>query len=52
MEYSLKNQFLEVKIASLGAELISMKDLKTNEEYIWQKTLNFGLNLHLCYFLL
>lgn len=41
MEYSLKNQFLEVKIASLGAELISMRDLKTNEEYMWQKDPKF-----------
>ena len=41
MEYTLKNDFLEVKINSFGSELTSIKDLKTNEEYVWQKDPKF-----------
>lgn len=41
MEHTLKNDFLEVKINSFGSELTSIKDLKTNEEYMWQKDPKF-----------
>ena len=41
MKYTLKNDFLEVKINSFGSELASIKDLKTNEEYVWQKDPKF-----------
>ena len=41
MEYILKNDFLEVKINSFGSELTGIKDLKTNEEYVWQKDAKF-----------
>ena len=37
MEYSLKNSLMEIRVESLGAELIGMKDLTTDVEYIWQK---------------
>ena len=37
MEYSLRNSLMEIRIESLGAELIGMKDLTTGIEYIWQK---------------
>lgn len=41
MEYILKNDFLEIKIDSFGSELRSIKDLKTNEEYMWQRDPKF-----------
>lgn len=41
MEYKLKNDFLEVRINSLGSELTGIKDLKTGEEYVWQKAPEF-----------
>lgn len=34
-EYQLKNQELTLKISSLGAEMKSLKDNKTNQEYLW-----------------
>ena len=34
MEYSLRNSLMEIRIESLGAELIGMKDLTTGIEYI------------------
>jgi len=37
MEYSLRNSLMEIRIESLGAELIGMKNLITGIEYIWQK---------------
>ncbi|MDU1910580.1 aldose 1-epimerase family protein [Fusobacterium sp.] len=37
MEYSLRNNLMEIRIESLGAELVGMKDLITDMEYIWQK---------------
>ncbi len=37
MEYRLKNSLLEIRIESLGAELVGIKNLETEEEYIWQK---------------
>lgn len=41
MEHILKNEFLEVRVESFGAELVGIKDLKTNEEYMWQKDPKF-----------
>ncbi|WP_300359691.1 aldose 1-epimerase family protein [Fusobacterium sp.] len=41
MEYTLKNNFLEVRVNSFGSELTGIRDLKTNEEYIWQKDPKF-----------
>ena len=34
-EYQLKNQELTLKISSKGAEMKSLKDNKTNQEYLW-----------------
>lgn len=36
MIYTIKNDFLEVKVNDFGAELWSIKGLKTNTEYLWQ----------------
>lgn len=36
MIYTLKNEFLEVKIATQGAELKSIWSIKNNTEYLWQ----------------
>ena len=33
-EYQLKNQELTLKISSKGAEMKSLKDNKTNQEYL------------------
>ncbi len=41
MEYILKNDFLEVRVNNFGSELTGIKDLKTNEEYVWQKDPKF-----------
>ena len=41
MEYLLRNSELEIKVLSHGAELSGIKDLKTNEEYMWQKDPKF-----------
>lgn len=41
MEHILKNDFLEVRINSFGSELTGIKDIKTNEEYVWQKDPKF-----------
>lgn len=41
MEYVLKNDELEVKVLTHGAELAGIKDLKTNKEYIWQRDPKF-----------
>ena len=41
MEYILKNNFLEIKVNSFGSELTGIKNLKTNEEYVWQKDPKF-----------
>lgn len=41
MEIIIKNDELEVKIDSFGAELISLVDIKKNKEYIWQKNPEF-----------
>ena len=37
MEVLISNKNLEVKINSFGAELISLKNLDKNIEYMWQK---------------
>lgn len=34
-EYQLRNQGLTLKISSTGAEMKSLKDNKTNQEYLW-----------------
>lgn len=41
MEYLLRNSELEIRVLSHGAELSGIKDLKTNEEYMWQKDPKF-----------
>ena len=41
MEYLLRNSELEIRVLSHGAELSRIKDLKTNEEYMWQKDPKF-----------
>lgn len=41
MEYLLRNSELAIRVLSHGAELSGIKDLKTNEEYMWQKDPKF-----------
>lgn len=41
MEHLLKNNELEIRILSKGAELAGIKDIKTGEEYIWQRNPEF-----------
>ena len=36
MRYVLENEKLRVEIDSYGAELKSVKDKLTNQEYMWQ----------------
>lgn len=36
MNYKINNQFLEVTVATKGAELQSVKDLNSKQEYLWQ----------------
>ncbi len=36
MEYTIKNEFLSVTAQTFGAELMSIKNLKNNVEYLWQ----------------
>ena len=36
MEYEIKNQFLNVKINSRGAELASVKSVNSDTEFLWQ----------------
>ena len=36
MEYIIKNQILAVTVSTKGAELMSIKNLKNNTEYLWQ----------------
>ena len=36
MIWTIKNEFLEVQVNDYGAELWSIKGLKTNTEYLWQ----------------
>lgn len=41
MEIILKNEELEVRIDSFGAELVNLIDIKTGREYMWQKDANY-----------
>lgn len=41
MEIKLNNGLLEVRVESFGAELVGLRDLKTNREYMWQKDPKF-----------
>lgn len=41
MELVLKNNLMEVRVESKGAELTGMKDLSTGIEYIWQQDPKF-----------
>jgi len=36
MRYTLKNDFIEIEVKSLGAELTSMKKVSSSYEYLWQ----------------
>lgn len=36
MKYKISNEYLEVEVLSLGAELCSMKKVNSEVEYIWQ----------------
>ncbi len=36
MEYTIKNEFLSVTAQTFGAELMSIKNLKNDTEYLWQ----------------
>ena len=36
MEYNIKNEFLSVTVSTKGAELMSIKNLKNDTEYLWQ----------------
>ena len=47
MEYLLRNSELEIRVLSHGAELSGIKDLKTNEEYMWQKDPKFLSLIHI-----
>lgn len=41
MDYILKNNDLEIKISKHGAELSGIRDIETDEEYMWQKDPEF-----------
>ena len=41
MEFKLKNNAIEVRVESKGAELTGIKDLVTGQEYVWQKDPKF-----------
>lgn len=41
MEIVLNNGILEAKIKSFGAELVGLRDIKLNKEYMWQKDPKF-----------
>ena len=36
MEYLLENEFLQVRVSSLGAELVSVKAKHDGRELLWQ----------------
>ncbi len=36
--YSIKNNYFQVSVKEVGAELCSIKSLKSNKEYIWEGT--------------
>lgn len=41
MELKLNNGLLEVRLESFGAELVGLKDIENNREYMWQKDPKF-----------
>lgn len=41
MELRLNNGLLEVRLESFGAELVGLRDLENNREYMWQKDSKF-----------
>lgn len=41
MNYSIHNQFLQLTVSDLGAELQSVKSVITQQEHLWQGDLNF-----------
>ena len=41
MEIKINNGLLEARIDTLGAELVSLKELNSGMEYIWQKDPKF-----------
>ena len=41
MNYSINNDILKVEISDFGAELQSIKSIKTNTEYLWQADQRF-----------
>lgn len=41
MEFNLKNNAIELRVNSKGAELVGIKDLVTGQEYVWQKDPKF-----------
>lgn len=49
-EYQLKNQELTLKISSKGAEMKSLKDNKTNQEYLWHGDSAYWGRTHRFYF--
>ena len=38
MELRLNNGLLEVRLESFGAELVGLRDLENNREYMWEST--------------
>ncbi len=36
MVYGLANEKLTVQFSTLGAEMVSLKENKTGQEYLWQ----------------
>ena len=34
--YQLKNEYLQIRVSNVGAQLTSLYDLKTETEYLWQ----------------
>ena len=37
MELKINNGLLEVRLESFGAELVGLRDLENDREYMWQK---------------
>ena len=48
--YQLKNKELTLTVISAGAEMKSLKDTKTRQEYLWQADRNFGEEHHRFFF--
>ena len=51
-EITLKNDALEIKVKMHGAELCSLKDVKTGTQYLWNADPKTGEEHHPYYFLL